>query len=572
MTHVNRRQILKTTGVGAGVVLGTGATGARSQTSGEAIDGENETVLTTFTATAETGRIAIDVPDPDSVDFGGFDATDIPDGREELIKMEGEVLKSGRWVADDLTLPQVLDILLAVDIDQGLDDFIDGLDLEDAVENLDAETLFQDVVNVIATFDIDPETAIETIEDLLSAAGFGIPFSVVESILFNGIEDIDGYDEAYSFEEWLAEPELPPFLLVLDNVGILLDNLDVLSEPQTVDVNTLPDGTPDPNAVLDSLVNIVLDIAEFEDLGELEAELESLLDGVSVNELLADNQDIIDLIDIEIETGGINGKFDPREDDPVGVTIPVHGMDITIALLAFDDELGDVPVALDMTFTSGESGARHGSVDLQNGTGELTLVENEFVAGIDEFAISDLVDALGLDELLDVIVEAFDVADLLVDAIEAVADDFLDDLEFDIESLLESIDIDGILEELSLVALTAEFTFVDELIAGVIQDESGRHAVEFDFDLTFDDGLDVDDFAAPEEPLVEGGGLPQDINGVGLFEDLTGDGETTVADVQLLFQEMNTIPPEQSGFYNFSGVNSDRVTIFDVQALFNQTS
>ena len=566
MTHVNRRQILKTTGVGAGVALGSGVTGGLPQTSGEAINGGSETVLTTFTATAETGRIAIDVPDPDSVEFGGFDATDIPDGREELIKIEGEILRSGRWVAEEITLPQVLDILLAVDIDQGLDDFIDGLDLEAELEALDAEELFQNIVTVIATFDIDPETAIETIEDLLAAVGFGIPFSVVESILFNGIEEIEGYDEGYSFEEWLAEPALPPFLLVLSNVDTLLENIDVFD----VGTSELPDGTPDPNEILDSIVNIVLDIAEFDDLGELETELESLLDGVSINELLAENQDIIDLIDIEIETGGINGKFDPREDDPVGVTVPVHGMDITIALLAFDDELGDVPVTVDMTFTSGESGARNGSVDLETESGELTLVENEFVAGIDEFAISDLIDALGLDELLDVIVEAFDVADLLVDAIEAVADDLLD--EFDIEALLESIDIDGIIEELSLVELTSELTFVDALIADIIQDESGRHAVEFDFDLTFDDGLNGDDFAAPEEPLIEGGGLPQDINGVGLFEDLTGNGETTVADVQLLFEEMNTIPPEQSGFYNFSGVNSDQVTIFDVQALFNRTT
>ncbi len=57
----------------------------------------------------------------------------------------------------------------------------------------------------------------------------------------------------------------------------------------------------------------------------------------------------------------------------------------------------------------------------------------------------------------------------------------------------------------------------------------------------------------------------------GLYRDLTGDGELTIADVQALFDNLGE--PEvqdHSAVYNFSRTNPDRVTVFDVQALFTE--
>lgn len=63
---------------------------------------------------------------------------------------------------------------------------------------------------------------------------------------------------------------------------------------------------------------------------------------------------------------------------------------------------------------------------------------------------------------------------------------------------------------------------------------------------------------------------PRDHSGDGLFEDVTGTGKLTVADVQALFDNMNEVPDEDAKYFSFSGLDDNQVTIFDVQALFNR--
>jgi len=68
-------------------------------------------------------------------------------------------------------------------------------------------------------------------------------------------------------------------------------------------------------------------------------------------------------------------------------------------------------------------------------------------------------------------------------------------------------------------------------------------------------------------------GPPQDLTGDGLFEDINGDGTFDILDVQALFDNLDSDPVQNHpAAFNFSGLDSDRVTIFDVQALFTRLS
>lgn len=72
-----------------------------------------------------------------------------------------------------------------------------------------------------------------------------------------------------------------------------------------------------------------------------------------------------------------------------------------------------------------------------------------------------------------------------------------------------------------------------------------------------------------EKPPTQAPGLPED----GLFEDVTGDGQLDIVDVQAFFIHFDSDELQQyAQFYNFSGLDDSVVSIFDVQALFNRLS
>jgi hypothetical protein len=73
-----------------------------------------------------------------------------------------------------------------------------------------------------------------------------------------------------------------------------------------------------------------------------------------------------------------------------------------------------------------------------------------------------------------------------------------------------------------------------------------------------------------EIPTVPGGtGLPSDPDADGTYEDITGDGNVTVADVQTLWDSRNSPEiTENAEFYDFNGDGS--FDVVDVQALFEQ--
>jgi outer membrane protein assembly factor BamB len=72
-------------------------------------------------------------------------------------------------------------------------------------------------------------------------------------------------------------------------------------------------------------------------------------------------------------------------------------------------------------------------------------------------------------------------------------------------------------------------------------------------------------------PPIEGDDPPQDPDGDELYEDIDGNGEFSIADVQRFFQNRDAdVVQNNAEFFNFSGNDPDEVTVADVQALFLQ--
>lgn len=72
---------------------------------------------------------------------------------------------------------------------------------------------------------------------------------------------------------------------------------------------------------------------------------------------------------------------------------------------------------------------------------------------------------------------------------------------------------------------------------------------------------------------VVGNRLPRDPDSDGLYEDIDGDGEFTIGDVQAFFQNRNSdVVQANSELFNFSGNNPDEVTVGDIQGLFQRFS
>ncbi|WP_276253313.1 hypothetical protein [Halomontanus rarus] len=91
-------------------------------------------------------------------------------------------------------------------------------------------------------------------------------------------------------------------------------------------------------------------------------------------------------------------------------------------------------------------------------------------------------------------------------------------------------------------------------------------------DATTVDGyeLSLSGATALQPPTVVGSDPPQDLDGDGLYEDVTGDGTFTAADVHALYENLDSdAVAENPAAFDFSGIGSD-VSIADVQALWNR--
>jgi len=101
---------------------------------------------------------------------------------------------------------------------------------------------------------------------------------------------------------------------------------------------------------------------------------------------------------------------------------------------------------------------------------------------------------------------------------------------------------------------------LDEVL-GLPSEEPGRNWFELGLAVEF----------APLPPPVVGADPPTRVGEGLFFDDIDGDGEVTVADVQALLTSLDSpVLQNHAPAFNFSGTNPRRVSIFDVQALFGR--
>lgn len=118
---------------------------------------------------------------------------------------------------------------------------------------------------------------------------------------------------------------------------------------------------------------------------------------------------------------------------------------------------------------------------------------------------------------------------------------------------------------------------VTVLLEDVVEGETVRFVVESNRTdsgpgiPTFEDeiGPVLEEIAPPALPGFEN--TPRDPDGDGLYEDIDGDGEVTIFDVQALFSNLDSpVVQNNSRVFNFSGSDESTVSIVDVQALFDE--
>ena len=91
------------------------------------------------------------------------------------------------------------------------------------------------------------------------------------------------------------------------------------------------------------------------------------------------------------------------------------------------------------------------------------------------------------------------------------------------------------------------------------------------YDVASVDGADVTVAEGVGPPPVVGTDRPKDLDGDGLYRDVTGDGQFTVADVQAFFEHRHEdVVLNNAEYFNFAGSDPPEVSIADVQVLFEE--
>ena len=72
---------------------------------------------------------------------------------------------------------------------------------------------------------------------------------------------------------------------------------------------------------------------------------------------------------------------------------------------------------------------------------------------------------------------------------------------------------------------------------------------------------------------VDNGAPASDTNGDGNLDDVDGDGDTDITDVQALFDALGNGDVQAGAeLFDFAGLSNGRVSVFDVQALFTEVA
>jgi len=639
MEHINRRELLQTTGVGAGMALGAGAaSGEESIRSSDPVQA-TQAAVSTFTATATNASLAIDVDDPTD------ESNRIPlDTGSPLVELSGNTQQGipnpvinddGTLVAnpDQINVPDLVDVILGLDPTGIIADIINGIDIQQDI--IDALDLQADVVDPLVDFinqlglSDTQASAIGQLVDILDQelgllpSGIGDLIDVQQfltGLLLNPgsetagipalltllqVSDMQGlvdtviglinqavFTGTVEFSFTLPDTEATYSYGVFSNDGSATGEITVGSPNSTTTAESLgteqtqavfevsglsaPDN-PGPGDIITVSANLI-NTGDQADIQDIEFQFDGTVEGTKSKELQPSIQSYGDLkqfiidqvqafdlasilgsVSLETELNSIEGEVDPDPDavDHLLVSFPLGTATITptIDLPDAPQNLPPVDFELGIDLTTGESGALTGNFS-ENADGPGlgptgTVVDNQFTADITEF------DLLG-------IVNELDFVALLEFAFGSLGINPGDYPDFTVQGFVDDADIPSIVENAELLGL------LDDQIT----DQPGRHVVTADVDFSFEDLDAVLDISLGPPPLPGNESQPQDLDFTpdGTFEDVDGNGEFNIFDVQAFFINFNSGPvQDNAGAFKFSdpdAENPGEVNIFDVQSLF----
>lgn len=399
-------------------------------------------VVSSFTASAESARAAID-NDPAQYSDPGPELYREIDTGEPLVELSGEVFNDGGWESTEFAVPDLIDILLAADIGDVLAGLLTDVDIQaDLVEAFTADELFTEIAEIIYGFDLTQEQSqavADLFQILLEELDTDLPAGLVAGVIpgtFKNPEYDEGGDET-------------PVETIADGLRGLL--------------GLVADGGIE--TVEDILTVITSFIADIPD-GEFEQLLPFIAEAVAG----LDFESLLGEFSVAVQPEPVAGTMDPGGDGELLLTVPLG----TVTLVPDPDEaVSDPPVVdLGLELTTAASGNLDGEFtpDTAANTATATVVDNEFTADLTEFDLVELVEGLDFTDLLAQLLSA-----LGVDAQTRIPETFerYDSFEEHVAAL----------DPLALVADGEPLG----IVARLVQDESGRHAVVADLELAFDD-------------------------------------------------------------------------------------
>ena len=469
MDELSRRKLLKTTGVSVGIALGTGTAGGTGASRLQQV--QSQATLSTFNATAQTARLAIDTDDP-------TETVTIDPGAPFLSVQNAEISDTGDVTVTDINAGDLTNVILGLEPVDTIIEILEGIDIEeDVINELDLQT---DIVGPLAEFINQLGDNNEGLTETQATA-----IGDLVTYINNQLE--------------LLPPDFP---VPIGNVV-----RDVLQNPETeingllsfLDIDTTQ-----------GFIDFVLTFIEGLEPGEYEA-----LKGFIIEQIESFNlEGAISLLSLDVSIDSLQGTISSN-DAPVLLELPLNTGTATIDLSLETDPVIDLPsvdLTFDITLTSGPSGAVEGTFvpNVSNDTAAVTMLDNEFVANITSFDLVGLIQSIDLVSLIETLFEAVDG---------------LDPTEFDVPGFVQDADIVSIVENANIL----------QMIDDQITDQPGRHVIEVDFDIGFSDLAAVlDGFAVPPG-APGGGGSSGDGDGDYKYEDVDGDGSADITDVQALF-------------------------------------
>lgn len=578
MMDFSRRAFLATAGTSSAAIGVSSATGGGTVRSDVVQPTSTPTgsPISTFTATTDRIRAGIDVADPTTAD-GTYDVSDgitVANATVDFFTFDGEILDNGRWRATSEIAFDLTNFVVGADLLGKLQTSLRDLDTD--IQNLvgaqpTGEAALSDLLELV----FDPSQISEEVE-VIGAIFFGAIAEVdgftltterdftIEDIARLGVSFINRFDldetQADAIFRLLSLYE-PAILLLdneflynptIDNVTTIITAIDLVAP---VEINTFDDFS----RVFASIIQNNLDTTQSTTLEALATRIGQ--DRPGVYDSLTTTYALY-LVPDNPQTG----DWDPRAG-----SVPQMGLDMSSVTLApkvlqstagtsvgtaVATQLPQFEHAVEAHLTTGQSGALSGSasVDESAGTATASVVENEFTLALHTLDFASEVERL------------YDPANLAA-SIEASVDDTGD------------VDVEQTVREVDIVSIVAAFD-LERDIRNAIQDEPGRHVLEFDFSFTgLDTGADLTGGGdlLPDQ-LPSGRDVPRDLDNDGLFEDTAGTGTFDIFDVQTLFLDHKSQTAATDAWaYNFSNKDPDPDTgdipdpgIFDVQALFNQ--